>query len=251
MTKQVHHSCNSLLSKELIPAGDFSKWLRQVRNSLLGKGGMEVACGNCVGCCSSSYFIHIRPEEKEAIGRIPENVLFPAPGQPRGHLLMGYDSAGLCPMLKATNCAIYKHRPQTCRDYDCRVFAAAGIAAGGDEKAVINERSERWLFSYPTELDYEEHQAVKASAKFILEHACHFPGGRVTDNPSQLAVLAIKSYEVFIRLNRIESIEDGYSCVELAEAIVEGCRKFDKCVEFSKKSPNNIFQGSAKNSARW
>lgn len=238
MTKQAHPSHKLILSKEPIPAGDFSSWLRQARDSLLGKGGMEVACGECVGCCTSSYFIHIRPEEKAAISRIPANLLFAAPGQPKGHFLMGYDSAGLCPMFKATNCVIYEHRPHTCRDYDCRIFTAAGIAAGGNEKAVINERVERWLFSYPTKLDCDEHQAVKTAAAFIHEHAYHFPGGRVPDDPSQLAVLAIKSYEVFIGLNGIESIECKSSCGELAEAIVNACGKFDKCMELHKKAPN-------------
>ena len=249
MTKLLHHSHNLILPKEPIPAGDFSSWLRQDRDSLLGKGGMEVACGECVGCCISSYFIHIRPEEKAAISRIPANVLFAAPGQPKGHLLMGYDSAGLCPMLKAKNCVIYEHRPQTCRDYDCRIFAAAGIAAGDNEKAVINERVERWLFSYPTKLDCDEHQAVKTAATFIHEHACHFPGGRVPDNPSQLAVLAIKSYEVFIGLNGIDSIEGKSSCVELAEAIVKACRKFDKYMELNKKSPNHALHSDGNSAA--
>jgi uncharacterized protein len=240
MTKQVHHRRKSLLPKGPIPAGDFSLWLHQARDSLLGNEGMEVACAECVGCCSSSYFIHIRPEEKETISRIPGNVLFPAPGQPKGHLLMGYDLGGRCPMLKATNCIIYDHRPQTCRDYDCRIFAAAGITAGGDEKAVINEWVKRWLFSYPSKLDCDEHQAVKAVAKFIREHAHHFPGGRVPDNPSQLAVLAIKSYKVFIGLNGIGSIEDESLCVELVEAIVEACREFDKCMKIPKKSPRQL-----------
>jgi Fe-S-cluster containining protein len=246
MTILVHYSRNSISSKKPIPAGDFSSWLCQARDSLLGNEGMEVACEACVGCCSSSYFIHISPEEKETIRRIPANVIFAAPGQPKGHLLMGYDRDGLCPMLKGTNCAIYEHRPQTCRDYDCRVFAAAGIAAGGDEKAVINERVERWLFSYPTKLDCNEHQAVKAAAKFIREHACHFPGGRVPDNPSQLAVLAIKSYEVFIGLNGIENSKDESLCVKLAETIVEACKKFDNSMELNEKAPNHSLRDTQK-----
>jgi Fe-S-cluster containining protein len=231
MTKQVHHSRSSALLEEPIHAGEFSSWLRQARDSMLGKEGMQVACGDCVGCCSSSYFIHIRPDEMEVISQIPGDILFPAPGQPKGHMLMGYDRAGLCPMLNGTKCEIYEHRPQTCRNYDCRIFAAAGIIAGGDEKAVINERVERWFFSYPTKLDCDEHEAVKAAAKFMRTHARHFPGGRVPDNPNQLAVLAIKSYEVFIGLSETGNVEDESLCVELAEAIVAACRKFDKRME--------------------
>ncbi len=211
----------TMQNQQTIPAGDFSAWLRQVRNSLQGTRGIEVACGDCIGCCSSSYFIHIKPQEKAALSRVPEEVLFPAPGMPNGHVLMGYDKAGLCPMLKNRRCAIYDHRPQTCRNYDCRIFAAAGIAAGSTDKDVINERVNRWQFNYPTELDRKEHQAVRAVAAFVRDHASSFPAGRVPDNPSQLAVIALKSYDVF--LNR----DDNRTPAESAKAIVEACRQFD------------------------
>jgi Fe-S-cluster containining protein len=73
-------------------------------------------------------FIHISPEETRTIQRIPRELLFPAPGKPKGHVLMGYTDQGYCPMLVAGECSIYEDRPQTCRDYDCRVFAATGIS---------------------------------------------------------------------------------------------------------------------------
>ena len=37
-------------------------------------------------------FIHILPEETQAIERIPAELLFPAPGAPEGHLVMGHNS---------------------------------------------------------------------------------------------------------------------------------------------------------------
>ena len=46
-----------------LPAGDFSGWLRAMRSALAGGPGMQVACGDCVGCCTSSYFIKVRPHE--------------------------------------------------------------------------------------------------------------------------------------------------------------------------------------------
>lgn len=124
-------------------------------------------------------------------------------------------------MLQQNQCLIYHHRPQTCRNYDCRVFAAAGISAGDASKQAINERVQRWRFSYPSQLDRDEHEAVKAAARFIQHQADHFPGGRIPTNPSQLAILALKVYEVFL---------PGYerkSEAEIAQQVVEASRDFD------------------------
>jgi hypothetical protein len=123
-----------------LQAGDFSCWLRQVRDAIRHGAGIDVACGECVGCCTSSYFIHIKPEETAALGRIRKELLVAAPGLPKGHVLMGYDSNGRCPMFANGKCSVYEHRPQTCRIYDCRVFTAAGILAGGPDKVEINKR---------------------------------------------------------------------------------------------------------------
>ena len=64
----------------------------------------------------------------------------PVPGATNGNMLMGYDDTGHCLMFANGGCSIYQHRPETCRTYDCRVFTAAGMKAGGDDKCVINER---------------------------------------------------------------------------------------------------------------
>ncbi len=141
---------------------------------------------------------------------------------------MGYDNKGQCPMLNDSKCSIYENRPKTCRDYDCRVFAAAGIVAGDEETLSINRRVERWQFSYPAESDREEHQAVQATAEFIRDNAKYFPGGRVPDNPSQLAILAIKSYKLFLADKSPKENGDAYSDDELANAIVEICKEFDE-----------------------
>lgn len=211
-----------------LPAGDFSAWLRQLRGSLLGEGGVDVACGDCTGCCSSSQFIHIKPKDEAALGRIPDDLLFKAPGAPAGHMLMGYDEHGSCPMLKSGKCVIYQHRPQTCRNYDCRIFSATGIAAGGSEKTMINRRVNRWRFTYPTERDRAEHRAVVAVVKFIREHADAFPRGRVPDSPSELAVVAVKAYGVFVVPDQESAGNGGVrSNSELAAAIMDACREFD------------------------
>ncbi len=202
-----------------LPAGDFSTWLRQTRENLLAESGAVVDCGECIACCSSSQFIHIRPGETHTLSRIRKELLVPAPGLPRGNVLLGYDKNGFCPMMVNGACSIYEHRPLTCRNYDCRVFTAAGITSG-DDRDRITERVLRWKFSYPTEHDRDEHLAVQAAAKFIGEHAECFPGGKIPDTPIQLAILAIKVYKVFLQKDRISS-------EATAKAVVEACRRFD------------------------
>ena len=64
-----------------LPAGDFSSWLRHARNALRTDGGTDVACGECIGCCTSSYFIHIGPEEGDVLAnvvRLPSGLLMNA-----------------------------------------------------------------------------------------------------------------------------------------------------------------------------
>lgn len=182
-----------------LPAGGFSSWLRQTRSEPLARKRANVACGTCIGCCTSSYFIHVEPDETETLEHIPRELLFPAPGLPEGHLLLGYDEKGCCPMLVDGKCSIYEFRPRTCRRYDCRVFPAAGIVAGGQDKHAINQRIGRWRFSYPSERDRVEHFAVQAAARFLRQHADAFPVGVVPSNPTQLAALAIEVYEVFVQ----------------------------------------------------
>ena len=181
-----------------IAAGAFASWLAEARASLLGDQGSNVPCGDCVGCCVSAYFIPIRPRDSAALANIPVKWLVTAPGQPEGHKMLGYLPTGECPMLVERKCSVYAHRPQTCRDYDCRIFAAAGIDAGSADKDVINNRVRAWRFSYPTEHDRQLHDAVLAASTFIREHRTDFPGSRAPTAPTGVAVLAIKVYKVFL-----------------------------------------------------
>jgi Fe-S-cluster containining protein len=211
-----------------LPAGCFSSWLRRTRSALVKENGVDVRCGDCVACCTSSYFIHIRPEETRTTARINKKLLFPAPGLPKGNVLLGYDRDGRCPMLIEGRCSIYEHRPLTCRSYDCRIFTAAGIAAGENDKTLINQRVRRWKFSYPTRLDRDQHAAVKAAAAFLRERAECFPGGAVPTNPSQLAIMALKVYKVFLRLDddsgKTRHIPPDS---EVAKAIIEANERFE------------------------
>jgi uncharacterized protein len=203
---------------DALPAGAFSAWLRAMRAALAGAAGMDVACGDCRGCCTSSYFIKVRAHEKEALEHIGADNLRPVPGATNGNMLMGFDEQGHCFMFANGNCSIYAHRPETCRTYDCRVFTAAGMNAG-EGKTVINERISRWQFDYPEQRDRDEHRAVTAAANFIRQHPIRFPGGRIPSRPSEIAVLAVKSYEVFMSPSRPDR--------EMAAAIVDACQRFD------------------------
>ena len=209
-----------------IAAGPFGSWLSQMRECLRGNGGAEVPCGDCTGCCTSSYFIHIRPEDSHTLAKVPARFLARAPGRPRGHMLMGFSPDGLCPMLKESTCSIYQQRPRSCRDYDCRIFAAAGIDAGGEDKAVINRRVRAWRFTYASEADRRAHSAVRTAARFIQKQRATFPGGRVPTAPSDIAVLAIKVYTVFL-----EAGTKSRSRVEIANAIISTSQEFDKDLE--------------------
>jgi hypothetical protein len=201
-----------------IRAGDFSEWLRAMRSALAGGPGMDVACADCAGCCTSSYFIKVRPHETRALAAIDPKFLSDEPGSASTRL-MGYLDNGHCPMYSARGCSIYPDRPETCRTYDCRVFTAAGMPAGGADKSVINERVARWRFEFPTEHSRREQRAVQAAASFLRQHPVRFPGGHVPSRASEIAVLAVKTYEVFMQA------EPEYRAA--AAAIVDAACAFD------------------------
>jgi Fe-S-cluster containining protein len=204
---------------ETIPAGPFSHWLRAMRAALAGNAGMDVACGDCRGCCTSSYFIKVRAHETAALEQIGADNLRPVPGATDGSMLMGFDERGHCFMFANRTCAIYSHRPETCRTYDCRVYTAAGLNAGPD-KSEINDRIASWRFEYPSARDLAEHRAVTAAANYIRQHVIRLPSGRVASRPAEVAVLAVKTYEVFL--------DPPSSDAEIAAAIIATSRDFDR-----------------------
>jgi Fe-S-cluster containining protein len=148
-----------------LDAGRFSEWLESMLAALDGARDADVPCDECTACCRSSQFVHIAPDETDALAHVPSALLFPAPGHPPGPVLLGYDERGHCPMLVDDRCSIYEHRPRTCRTYDCRVFAAAGVEPDPERQSEVLARVRRWRFAEPTEHDRAARDAVRAAAQ--------------------------------------------------------------------------------------
>ena len=205
-----------------VPAGEFSAWLSCTEASLRsGDGGADVPCGACRGCCRSSMFIHIRPEETQTLRRIPRALLFPAPGLPKGHVLMGYGDQGQCPMFVNNQCSIYEDRPQTCRDYDCRVFAATGVSVNCEAQAEIANGVKAWAFTYEREESREEHRMVKAAAAFLERNRDLFPPGSLPGYPVQLAALAVRICRLFSdQATRMQEAGSAVSDAAMVKAIL-------------------------------
>jgi Fe-S-cluster containining protein len=179
------------------PAGEFSTWLAELLTAIRDGTNSAVPCDGCVACCSSSQFVHVAPDEVDALAHIPAELLFPAPGMPAGHVLMGYDQQGRCPMLVDGGCSIYEHRPRTCRTYDCRVFRATGLEPDAGKEAIAARASE-WRFDHADERAHVEHAATRAAAAYLERHRDDFPNGAVPRVPTQLAVLAVEAHEAFL-----------------------------------------------------
>jgi hypothetical protein len=78
------------------------------------------------------------------------------------------------------------------------VFAAAGIAAGGAGKEVINRRVREWRFQFAGEDDRRAYAAIQAAAAFMRAARAQFPPGTVPANPLGVAALALRVYPVFL-----------------------------------------------------
>ncbi len=178
-------------------AGEFSIWLDEFTQTMRGIGSGTVPCGDCVACCTSSKFIHIRPTDTDSLNVIPREIMFPAPGLPKGHYLLGYNENGCCPMFQEGKCSIYESRPETCKQYDCRVFAATG-GLTNQESPDINKQISTWEFGYSTKASEEAQKAVIAAMRFLTENAMKFPEGYMPKSESQLAAMAIRVHAEFI-----------------------------------------------------
>ena len=182
-----------------LDAGPFGPWLRRTV-AMLGRSpaagdGSDVPCDGCTACCESSQFVLVEPDEHDARAAIPAELLFPAPGAPKGYSLLPYDEHGRCPMLRDGACSIYEHRPRTCRAYDRRVLAAAGVDPG-PSKPAIAARATRWEFTLDGADDERSVAAVRSAAAFLAGHADELPDGGPP--PTQRAALAVEVHDLFL-----------------------------------------------------
>ena len=223
---------------EELDAGEFGAWLVAMRRALRRVADSDVTCGDCCACCSTSHFVHIGPDERETLARVSRDLLFPAPGMPAGHVLLPYDERGRCPLLdERGRCTIYAHRPLTCRTYDCRVFAAAGIDADREQ---ITLRARRWRFSCPAPGDAPQLAAVRAAARWIPAHAAAFPGGVAPDDPAALAVLAVRVADVFLPDG---SAAAGVDDATIAAAVVRVADEAGESGPSASSGPADAYRG--------
>lgn len=207
-----------LAAAQPLAAGGFSEWLRVTRTSHNQQREVAVPCAECRACCHSSLFIHIAPDERDTLAHIAPGLLFPAPGAPPGHLLMGYDRHGRCPMLTDAGCSIYEHRPRTCRAFDCRTVAATNMVLDQAQHAIA-EQARRWRFEHPLPEDERQHAAVRAAAAFLVERGPQLLPDALPSHPLQLARLAIRIFELFCAPGTTEDAARP-SDAELASAIL-------------------------------
>jgi hypothetical protein len=182
------------MAEGALAAGDFATWLADFRAALATGSSVDVPCDGCTACCTSGQFVHIGPDETDTLAHISPELLAPAPRRPAGHVVLGYDSTGRCPMLVDGACSIYAHRPRACRVYDCRVFAASGIDVDAAQPAIAS-RVARWRFSHPRPIDRRLHDAVAAAATFIRDDVELAADGMRPRSPADLAVLAIALHD--------------------------------------------------------
>lgn len=205
---------------ERINAGAFGEWLAAMRAVLRGERDADVPCGDCVGCCISAYPIPLRPDDQLAREQVPEQWLI-GPAVPGERWLMGFREDGSCPFMVEHRCSVYVGRPQTCRDYDCRVYAAAGLLPDGD-RPVIVERVGAWEFAYASDDERRAAEAVREAAHFIHANHALFPPAMRAGSATAAAVLSIKIYPLFV-----DGAQAQQSVEQLLQRVIDAARDFD------------------------
>lgn len=202
-------------------AGDFHTWLQNTLDAFFTGRGASVPCGDCKACCSAGYFIPVHRQEWSTRAAIPARLLVTPPAQHKDgeYQLISTTRRGHCALLRNGACSIYRVRPQTCRNYDCRLFAASGLSSGYDE---IDRQVDRWHFHHESEESLRVRAAIRMAARFVIDNERAFPNGRVPRRPADIAVVALKSHRVFL-----DAATQSGTPEAIAKAIVQACRAFD------------------------
>lgn len=211
---------------ETIDAGEFGAWLLAMTLTLQGHGDNAVPCGDCTGCCSAAWPVALREEDRDLLPLVPAAYLLTVDNAPPGVRYMGYRSDGTCPMLVEQRCTVYARRPQTCRDFDCRLFAAAGMPSAGAGKAMIDRRIRAWRFRYATPAAKAHHEAIMRTAQFITAQRGTAAGQLFPSSPIAIAGIAFKAHTVFLDPN-----EAPRSTETLTDAILTAAKDFDRRTE--------------------
>ena len=196
-------------------AGALGEWLADMRAVLRGERDANVPCGDCVGCCVSSYAIPLRPTDRVALEKVPSEFLHLPAGA--GTARMGYRQDGCCPMLHDGRCSIYADRPRTCRDYDCRIYAATGLLPDGNRPAIA-KRVLEWQFDYRDAEDQRTAAALQRAALFLRGQRESLPREWQPATAAIIAVLAVKTCDLF---------SDADKSPALA-AVIARAREFDQ-----------------------
>lgn len=181
-----------------LDAGEFSEWVAGMTRALHGSAGTAVPCGDCVGCCSAHWPVALRAQDDAIARALPAHQLV-EPNGSAGLRYMAPREDGTCPMLEARRCRVYPSRPQTCRDFDCRLFAAAGIASAGPHRASMDARIRRWRFRYASDESAAAHAAVRTTADLLVRLTSTPAGARLPRSPVALAGLAFKGHTALLR----------------------------------------------------
>jgi hypothetical protein len=188
-----------------------------MRAVLRGEIDADVPCDGCIGCCSSGYPIPLRPGDRVALDGVPAaHLALPAGGR-LARMMPRED--GTCPMLCGRLCTIYTDRPRTCRDYDCRIYAAAGLMPDG-ERPVIQQRVGEWSFVFEDDTARAQAVAVRRAAHFIRSHAELFPAEMRAFSATAAAVLAVKCFALFMDAAEPEPRQR-------AQQVINVAREFD------------------------
>lgn len=210
------------VDRQIRPAGTFGEWIAGMGEVLKGRRTADVPCDGCVGCCVSFYSIALRPDDRAALQAVPARHLrLPVDG---GLAQMGYREDGTCPMLQAGSCTIYADRPQTCRDYDCRIYAATGLTPDG-RRPVIEERVREWRFQIASPAEAMQYEALRRAAAFIITHAALFPAASKAHSSAAAAVLAVKTWPLFRNEAGGDSMEPPPEVQ--VRRVLEAARAFD------------------------
>lgn len=207
----------------MIAAGAFGDWLEGFTRTLCDGSARPVPCGECRACCQAGWPVALEPGELEKPD--PRLLIVHGVGLHANRRLLVCREGGSCPLLGEQGCVIHPGHPAACRRFDCRVLAACGLRLEGPRVAGVNLRASRWRFTFATDPERRQSEALLRAARFIPAHRELFPGGRVPGDALQLAVLAVKVHGAFLD-HEGQSVRDAPAAV--AARMVELARGFEQ-----------------------